>query len=102
MRPDELGALAATLEGVRGGVKDGLAEWRYHGRLVARQLSESEAVVRCDFVTRDRLVRAHPGTFSVPARYERHMMVVANLAEGDDAAIEDALVAAWELQRRGS
>ena len=35
----------------------------------------------------------------VRARYIKHMMVVADLAGGDDGAIEDALEAAWELQR---
>jgi hypothetical protein len=36
---------------------------------------------------------------SVPTRYTKHMVVVADLARGDDGAIEDALEAAWELQR---
>jgi hypothetical protein len=40
-----------------------------------------------------------PGTFRVPARYARHMMVVADLARGEAGAIEDALEAAWQLQR---
>jgi hypothetical protein len=29
------------------------------------------------------------------------MMVVADLAQGDRGAIEDAIEAAWRLQRRG-
>jgi hypothetical protein len=44
-------------------------------------------------------VRQFPGTFSVPARFIKHMMVVADLASGDAGAIEDALVSAWQLQR---
>jgi len=40
-----------------------------------------------------------PGTFSVPKRYSKHMMIVADLAKGDPGAIEDALEAAWQLQR---
>ena len=39
----------------------------------------------------------HPETFSVPARYSKHMMVVADLVTGDAGAIEDALEAAWQL-----
>jgi hypothetical protein len=35
----------------------------------------------------------------VPTRYIKHMMVVADLASGDAAAIEDAIEAAWKLQR---
>ena len=38
-------------------------------------------------------------TFSVPARYIRDMIVVADLASGGAGAIEDGLEAAWQLQR---
>jgi hypothetical protein len=48
---------------------------------------------------RDLILRQFPGTFSVPPRYEKHMMVVADLASGDVGAIEDALAAAWRFQR---
>jgi hypothetical protein len=84
---------------VRHTAPRGLAEWRYHGRLVARQLDDAHLVIRADFDYRDSLLRQFPGTFSVPARYARHMMVVADLASGDAGAIEDALEAAWQLQR---
>jgi hypothetical protein len=40
-----------------------------------------------------------PETFSVPTRYRKHMMIVADLINGDPGAIEDALEAAWQLQR---
>ncbi len=91
--------LAADLAGVRRTARDGLAEWRYHGRLVARQLDDVHLVIRADFGYRDAMLRQFPGTFSVPPRYARHMMVVADLAAGDAGAIEDALEAAWQLQR---
>lgn len=91
--------LAGALAGVRRTAPRELAEWRYHGRLVARQLDDAHLVIRADFDYRDSLLREFPGTFSVPARYARHMMVVADLASGDAGAIEDALEAAWQLQR---
>lgn len=97
---DEVDGLAEALAGVRRTASDGLAQWRYQGRLVARQLDDGHLVIRADFEYRDSMLRQFPGTFSVPARYVRHMMVVADLAEGDRGAIEDALGAAWELQRR--
>ena len=87
------------MAGVRGTAPHGLAEWRYHGRLVARQLDDVHVVIRADFEYRDLILRQFPGTFSVPARYVKHMMVVADLAGGDAGAIEDALDAAWQLQR---
>ena len=91
--------LAEDLTGVRRTARDGLAEWRYHGRLIARQLDEVHLVIRADFGYRDAMLRQFPGTFSVPARYIKHMMIVADLVEGDAGVIEDALEAAWQLQR---
>jgi hypothetical protein len=93
--------LAAALEGIRRTTPGGLAQWRYQGRVVARQLDDEHVVIRADFENRDSLMRQFPGTFSVPDRFARHMMVVADLAGGDPGAIEDALEAAWRLQRSG-
>ena len=98
---DEVAGMAGALAGVRCTASDGLAQWRYHGRLVARQLDDAHLVIRADFDYRDSMLRQFPGTFSVPARYVRHMMIVAEL-DGDRGAIEDALEAAWELQRRAA
>ncbi len=96
---EEVDRLATELEGVRRSESKGRLQWRYQGRLVARQLDEEHLVIRADFDYRDEIVRRFPATFSVPARFTKHMMVVADLA-GDGGAIEDALVAAWRLQRR--
>lgn len=100
MEIDDIERLAAALAGVRRSSADGLAQWRYHGRLVARQLDDAHVVIRADFDARDLLVRQFPGTFSVPGRYAKHMMIVADFLAGDEGAIEDALEAAWQLQRR--
>jgi hypothetical protein len=97
---DDVGDMLAQLAGTRRTLREGRSEWRYHGRLVARQLDETHLVIRAEFDSRDRMLVRHPGTFSVPPRFERHMMVVADLERGDRAAIEDTLAAAWELQRR--
>src|SRR5262249_3497637 len=94
----EVARLAEALAGVRRTTADGLAQWRYHGRLVARHVDEGHQAIRADFDFRDSLLRQFPGTFSVPPRYRKHMMVVADLA-GDAGAIEDAIEAAWQLQR---
>jgi len=98
---DDVARLAEALAGVRLTAPGGLAEWRYHGRLVARQIDAAHLVIRADFDYRDSLLRQFPDTFSVPARYIKHMMVVADLARGDAGAIEDALEAAWQLQQSG-
>jgi hypothetical protein len=96
---DDVARVAGALAGVRHTAPDGLAEWRYHGRLVVRQLDDVHVVIRADFDYRDWLLRQFPRTFSVPTRYIKHMMVVADLAAGDAGAVEDALEAAWQLQR---
>lgn len=96
----KLGRLAEALDGVRRSSSGDLAQWRYHGRLVARQLDATHVVIRADFDYRDWLVGQFPRTFSVPAKYTKHMMVVADLGRGDTGAIEDAIEAAWQLQRR--
>ena len=96
----DVARIAEALIGVRLTAPKGLTEWRYHGRLVARQLDDAHLVIRTDFDARDSLLRQFPRTFSVPARYVKHMMVVADLAGGDAGAIEDAIEAAWQLQRK--
>jgi hypothetical protein len=96
---DDVARLAEDLAGVRRTARDGLAEWRYHGRLVARQLDDVHLVIRADFGYRDSMLQQFPRTFSVPAQYLRHMMIVADFANGDAGAVEDALEAAWQLQR---
>jgi hypothetical protein len=99
---NELRHLAAQLDGVVERRRGGLLHWRYHGRLVARQLDRSHIVIRASFDSRDFLVRSFPDTFSVPARYAKHMMIVADIESGNADAIEDAVIGAWELQSNRS
>jgi hypothetical protein len=96
---DEVGGIALGLKGVRQTVKGGLLEWRYGGRLVARQLDDAHVVIRAEFDVRDALLKQSPSTFSVSPQFRKHMMVVADVAAGDPAAIEDAIELAWQLQR---
>jgi hypothetical protein len=98
MRLDDVSRLAAQLEGVAERTRDGLLDWRYHGRLVARQLDDGHIVIRATFEFRDFLLRSFPETFSVTERFAKHMMVVADLEHGNPNAIEDAVIGAWELQ----
>jgi hypothetical protein len=98
VRLDDLSRLVAQLDGVSERRREGLLDWRFHGRLVARQLDESHVVIRATFEFRDFLLHSFPQTFSVPERFARHMMIVADLDQGNADAIEDAVIAAWELQ----
>jgi hypothetical protein len=94
----DLSRIAAQLEGVAESRREGLLQWRYHGRLVARQLDDTHVVIRATFELRDLLLELFPETFSVPGRFAKHMMVVADLEHGNPDAVEDAVIAAWELQ----
>ena len=98
MRLVDVSRVAGQLDGVAERRRDGLLDWRYRGRLVARQLDDSHIVIRASFDFRDFLLQSFPGTFCVPRRYEKHMMVVADLETGNGDAVEDAIIAAWELQ----
>ena len=98
MRLADLSRLAAELEGVVERSRDGLLDWRYRGRLVARELDDNHVLIRASFDFRDFLLQSFPETFSVPRRFAKHMMIVADLEHGNADAIEDAVIAAWELQ----
>lgn len=98
MKLADLSRLAGQLEGVTERNRDGLLNWRYRGRLVARQLDDRHVVIRASFDSRDFLQRSFPGTFSIPRRFAKHMMIVADLETGNADAIEDAVIGAWELQ----
>jgi len=98
VKPDDVSRLADELDGVAERRRDGLLDWRYRGRLVARQLDDGHIVIRASFDFRDFLLQSFPGTFSVPHRFAKHMMVVADLENGNADAIEDAVIGAWELQ----
>jgi len=98
MRRIDLSSLAGQLDGVTERRRDSGLEWRYRGRLVARQLDDSHIVIRSSFEFRDLLLQSFPETFCVPQRYAKHMMVVADFEKGNADAVEDAIIAAWELQ----
>jgi hypothetical protein len=74
----DLSRLASQLDGVSESRREGLLHWRYRGRLVARQLDDSHIVIRASFEFRDLLLQSFPETFSVPKRFAKHMMVVAD------------------------
>jgi hypothetical protein len=98
IRLADVSRLAAQLDGVAERRRDGLIDWRYQGRLVARQLDSSHIVIRVSFDFRDFLLNSFPETFAVPKRFAKHMMIVADLENGNPDLVEDAVIAAWELQ----
>jgi len=98
MRLSDVSRLAAELDGVTERTNDGKLDWRFQGRLVARQLDDNHIVIRASFDFKDLLLHAFPETFSAPGRFAKHMMIVADMENGNADAIEDAVIGAWELQ----
>jgi hypothetical protein len=98
MKLADVSKLADQLDGVTERTRQGLLDWRFRGRLVARQIDQSHVVIRSSFEARDLLLAAFPETFSAPGRFAKHMMIVADLENGNADAIEDAVIEAWELQ----
>jgi hypothetical protein len=96
----DVGRLALTHSGVKRKGTESRPAWYVDDRLVARLLDPTSVVIRSDFPDRERLVADHPDTFSVPPRFESHMMVVAELGPADVAAVARAITEAVELQRR--
>lgn len=90
--------LAMSMPGVRHTTAGGPSRWQHRGRLIARELDATHVVVRMPFEVRDVLLAHHPDVFSVPRRFAKHMMLVADLSAGNDGAVEDALSAAWQMQ----
>jgi hypothetical protein len=98
MRLADVSSLAAQLDSVTERTRGGRLDWRFHGRLVARQLDDTHIVIRASFDLKDFLLHTFPDTFSAPGRFAKHMMVVADMENGNTDAIEDAVIGAWELQ----
>jgi hypothetical protein len=98
MTPEEVDDFARSLPRCKRKGTTAHPAWYVDDRLVARLVDEGELLVRAGFAERERFVAAHPETFGVPPRYEKHRKVQA-LLSGDAAAIRAAIRAAWELQR---
>ena len=58
MRLADLSDLAVQLDGVTERRRTGLLEWRYQGRLLARQLDHNHVVIRASFDFKDLLLQA--------------------------------------------
>src|SRR3954467_6906444 len=100
MELDDIHRLAMEHGGVKRKGTEARPAWYVDDRLVVRWLDATSVVIRSGFAERERLLDDHPGTFSVPPRFESHMMVVVELDRADPAAVERAIAAAVSLQRR--
>jgi len=100
MTPDQVDAFARSLVGCKRKGTEARPAWYVDDRLVARLEDPTILVVRMEFDLRDRLTAAHPETFGVPPRFEKHLKAQVALDHGNDDAIRDAIRLAWEMQRR--
>jgi hypothetical protein len=97
---DDVDRLARAHEGVKRKGTEARPAWYVDDRLVVRRLDATSIVVRSDFAARERLLEDHPGTFTLPPRFESHMKVVVELDRADPAALARAIAEAVELQRK--
>lgn len=88
------------LEGIRVHEDPRGCRWCVSNRLVARQVDAELLLIRSDFEPRERLLEEHAETFSVRPALEGHQKILADVTNGDLAAITAALDAAWAMQRR--
>ena len=97
---DDVGRLALAHAGVKRKGTEARPAWYVDDRLVVRLLDPTSVVIRSDFPARERLLAEHPDTFSVPPRFESHMMVVVELGPAGEGAVARAISEAVHLQRR--
>jgi len=97
---EDVGRLAESHPGVKRKGTEARRAWYVDDRLVVRWLDESSVVVRAGFAARERLLADHPGTFTLPPRFESHMMVVVELEHADPDALARGISEAVDLQRR--
>lgn len=100
MTPHEVDEFARSLAGCKRKGTEARPAWYVDDRLVARLEDPTTLVVRMAYDVRERLTAAHPETFGVPPRFEKHLKVQVALDHGNDDAVQQAIRLAWELQRR--
>ncbi|CAB4692336.1 MAG: hypothetical protein F2667_02615 [Actinobacteria bacterium] len=100
MTPDDVGAYAESLPGVRRKGTAARPAWYVADRLVVRVDDPGTLVIRVPLSRRESLLARHPDTFGVPPRMEAHHKVEAYLERADPAAVCEAIDLAWELQRQ--
>jgi hypothetical protein len=100
MTLDEVAAVAESLRGVKRKGTAARPAWYVDDRLVVRLHDPTTLVVRVPLGKREGLLAKHPNTFGVPPRMERHHKVEVYLDRADPAAVQEAIVLAWEMQQR--
>jgi hypothetical protein len=100
MTPDEVGAYAESLAGVKRKGTSAQPAWYVSDRLVVRLQDPTTLVVRVPSSRRESLLDRYPGSFGVPPRMESHHKVEAYLDVAPAEAVRDAIDLAWDLQRR--
>lgn len=96
---DAVSGWALALPYVKEYRRGGLLRWEVSHRLLARQLDGDSIVIRSGFQEREELLDRFPESFSVPPRFDAHMMIVAELAHASEKAVRAALQRAWHLQQ---
>jgi hypothetical protein len=98
--PEEAGAYAESLPGVKRKGTTARPAWYVNDRLVLRWQDQDTMVVRVPLDEREALLAAHPDSFGVPPPMEAHHKIEAYLDKASPDAVRQAIDLAWEIQRR--
>jgi hypothetical protein len=112
MSPDDLRAMALAFPGAEEGFNMGSAVFKVNGKVLARLLSDTDAmIVGVGFDEREMLLAAEPQTFHITPHWKDYPGMMARLATLDPAVLhgflerrfravaKKAVVKAYDAQR---
>ena len=89
--------IALALPGTEESTSYGTPAVKVKGKLLSRLRTEAEGalVLRCDFVDRQILLQADPGTFFLTDHYRDYPCILVRLDKIHDAAFADIVLRGW-------
>jgi hypothetical protein len=92
-------AMALELPGVEESTSYGTPSLKVKGKFISRLRTEAEGALalRCDFLDRQILLQASPGTFFVTDHYLNYPMILVRLDKVRRGELKDLIVRAWRM-----
>jgi hypothetical protein len=91
--------LVLALPGTSEATSYGTPSVKVKGKILSRWRTEAEGAlaIRCDFLDRQILLQAQPGTFFLTEHYQDYPMVLVRLERIDARSLKDLVERAWRL-----
>jgi hypothetical protein len=92
-------AIALELPGVEESTSYGTPSLKVKGKFISRLRTEAEGALalRCDFLDRQILLQASPGTFFVTDHYLNYPMILVRLDKIRRGELKDLIERAWRM-----